>query len=198
MTARTIGVILAAGRSRRMGRNKLLLPWPGRDGASTVIAAAFDSIPADEMIVVVGDSGSELVDALGQRTFDIVNADSDAPMFESIRAGLQAASAADPDASIILLPGDHPAVQRETVEGLLAVASAHPTLAILPAYGGRGGHPALIPASVRDQVIEYGGDQGLKGFWRFRSLLALRVEVSDPGVLNDIDIPEDYERLNVL
>src|SRR5262245_14196111 len=83
----TVGVLLAAGRGKRMGRLKQLLPWPPGASADgrTVVAASFDTIAphCDEMIVVVGAEAEAVASALVPRRLRMVQADPDAEMFQS-------------------------------------------------------------------------------------------------------------------
>src|SRR5690554_3115419 len=101
-----IGVLLAAGRSGRMGRLKQLLPWPPVDGERPLVAAAFDAIaPACcAMVVVVGHEADAVLAALGERTFQSARVESGAEMLVSVKAGLLAARAIHPTADVLLHP----------------------------------------------------------------------------------------------
>ena len=111
-TLRRIGLILAAGRGRRMGGSKQLVMWRSATGPKPLVVAAFDAICpiCTDMIVVVGHEAEAVKDALGDCTFRYVECDPDAPMFESIRTGLQAARELNPAATVVIQPGDHPEV----------------------------------------------------------------------------------------
>src|SRR3954447_8438824 len=105
---RRVGVILAAGRGGRMGGNKQLTPWPGADGSKSLVAASYDAIHSicDDMVVVLGHIADSVEEALDDRPFHRAESDPDAPMFESIRAGLRAALLVDPSATVVLQPCD--------------------------------------------------------------------------------------------
>ncbi len=191
-----IGVLLAAGRSRRMGRPKLLLPWPAPDGPRAVIAAAFDAIAgACREMVVVGAADDEtlaaaIAAALDERRFRPAIPQGD-EMIDSVRAGLLAARAIDHDADVLLQPADHPDVAPGTLEALLADRRDDDT-AVIPAYDGRGGHPVLIPSGLFGDILAYDGPGGVRQFWRDHPDRCRRLPVDDPAVVHDLDTPDQW------
>jgi len=189
-----IGVLLAAGRSRRMGRPKQLLPWPPVDGDRPLVAAAFDAIaPACcAIIVVVGHEADSVLAALGERPFQSVRVDPDAEMLSSVKAGLSAARSIHPTADILLHPADHPQVRRETIESLIRAAGQQSDLAVMPEYDGRGGHPTIIPAKMIPSILDFTDVGGLRQFWLHHADRCVRVAVDDPGVVFDVDTQSDY------
>jgi CTP:molybdopterin cytidylyltransferase MocA len=177
--SRRIGVILAAGRGRRMGGTKQLLSWQGPDGTKPLIAAAYDAIRpiCHEMIVVVGHEADAVAAALGEREFYRVEAEPDFPMF-------------DPTASVVLQPGDQPAVAPSTLQRLIDL-SYYSTKAIIPQFEGRGGHPILIPPSLAATLITiWLPNQGLNALLAYPTF-GRRTVVDDPSILRDIDTPHD-------
>jgi len=190
---RRIGVLLAAGRGRRMGGTKQLVDWPTADGVKPLVAAAYDAIRpiCDDMVVVLGHEAEAVAAALGSRPFDRAQSDPDAPMFESIRAGLESARAIDPDATIILQPADHPEVAASTLTAVTDWSLQRRVQAVIPEHQGRGGHPALIPASVAARILKSDCPTGLADFWSAHPDLCTRLPVDDPTILRDIDTPGD-------
>jgi molybdenum cofactor cytidylyltransferase len=193
---RRIGVILAAGRGRRMGRTKQLVEWETADGPKPLVAAAFDTVHAicDEMVVVLGHDAEAVATALASRAYHRRESDSDAPMFESIRAGLRAAQSTDAAATVVLQPGDHPEVAVETLAALADWSLKRPAQAIIPEHRGRGGHPVFIPSPVVEILIAADCPTGLGDFWLAHPELCLRVPVADPAVTRDVDTVEDLRR----
>jgi molybdenum cofactor cytidylyltransferase len=193
---RRIGLILAAGRGRRMGRTKQLVPWQTRAGDVPLVAAAYDTIHSicDEIVVVLGYGADEVTAALGSRQFTRVFGDSDTPMFESIRIGLRAAWKIDPTATVVLQPGDHPEVAQSTLNTLADWPRQRPGHAIIPEYRGRGGHPVFIPSAIAAMLIEADCPNGLGQFWTVHPELCTRVPVDDANVLRDIDTLEDLSQ----
>lgn len=192
---RRIGVLLAAGRGLRMGQTKQLLPLSVAGGSMPLVALAFDSIASVcfAMVVVLGCEEQAVAAALENRKFHHVASDPDGEMFASIRAGLMAARQIDPQADVLVHPGDHPAVERKTLEALVRVGGNHRDCAIMPVYRGQGGHPVLIPALLVDRILSYDGPGGLRQFWTENPTLSLRLLVSDSAVVQDLDTPSDYE-----
>jgi CTP:molybdopterin cytidylyltransferase MocA len=188
-----IGVILAAGRGGRMGGKKQLTPWPGADGSKPLVAASYDAIHSicDDMVVVLGHIADSVVEALGDRAFHRAESDPDAPMFESIRAGIRTALFVNPSAAVVLQPCDHPEVAPSTLRKIIEEAFARPHQAIIPQFASRGGHPALIPSAICNQLIAAECQHGLGQFWLDHPELCHRVPIDDSTVIHDIDTPAD-------
>jgi molybdenum cofactor cytidylyltransferase len=193
---RNIGVILAAGQGRRMGRTKQLVPWQTPAGDVPLIVAAYEVIHpvCDDMVVVLGNGADEVTAALGSRLFTGVFGDSDTPMFESIRIGLRAAGKIDLTATVVLQPGDHPEVAQSTLNTLADWSRQRPGHAIIPEYRRRGGHPVFIPSAIAAMLIEADCPNGLGQFWTAHPELCTRVPVDDANVLRDIDTLEDLSQ----
>src|ERR1700675_2587418 len=153
-----IGVLLAAGRSTRMGRPKQLLPWlPNSPAAKPLVAASFDAIACvcDEMVVVVGHEADAVIAALGEREFGAVAVDPFAEMVASVKAGLAIARGINPAADVLLHPADHPEVRRETIDLCIQTAADYPGRAVMRTFGGAGGHPVLIAAELAVDIVSY-------------------------------------------
>ena len=176
-----------------MNGGKQFYPWPTADGKKPLVAAAFDAVaPAcDAMIVVLGHRAAEVAVALGERQFQAVQSDPDAPMFESIRVVIQAALETSPESTVLLQPGDHPEVQPATLEQILTISGKHPDRVIVPEFQGRGGHPVLIPAGIAQRLLTTDCPQGLGQYWTDHSELCLRLSVDDESVVRDVDTATD-------
>lgn len=194
---RFVGALLAAGRSRRMGRPKQLLPWPpGSIGGATVASASYDLLASrcDAMLVVLGHEAGAVRAALGSRDAAFIETDPEAPMFESIRAALRWSMVHQPGRSLMLHPADHPAVRIDTVSKLLDAFREHrESMAVMPEYGGRGGHPALMPARLLPEIAAWSGEGGLRRFWIDHPEICVRIRIDDEAVVRDLDEPGDYK-----
>jgi CTP:molybdopterin cytidylyltransferase MocA len=178
-----------------MGSLKPLLPLGGKPAvtwaAETLLAAGVNDI-----VVVVGHSGKEVASAVEHLPIQIAfNEDFTSGMFSSVLRGLEAISP-ESDAFFVM-PADIPLVAPNTIRNLADTLFSSPMEldVVYPRYSGRRGHPPLISARLTDQVRSWTGDGGLRGFLERRQPRALDVDVDDPGILMDMDTPEDYVRL---
>jgi len=182
-------VVPAAGLSRRMGKEKVLLPF----GESSVLERALSTLRQfgiEERVVVLRADLTEAIARarkLGARV--VMNPHPEEEMLESIRLGVAELSAGIE--AFFVWPADHPAVSIETLRAL--AREAGPGRVVLPVYKGRRGHPALIGGELRPEIARIPANHGLRQLWRARPEVLQEVIVEDPGVLLDLDTPEDYE-----
>jgi molybdenum cofactor cytidylyltransferase len=186
-------LILAAGRGQRMGTHKLLLPF----GNSTVIASVFDaffeSAAVDAIWVVVRAGEAGIRTALVGRPVHLVeNPDPQADMLSSVRCGVRALP---PEAETILVsPGDQPSLSAQTVRELVALFRHKRATILVPVYQGQRGHPLVLTARFRQEILTSYDGVGLRGLLQAHASEVLEWSASDPAVLQDIDTPEDYHR----
>ncbi|MDQ6892878.1 MAG: nucleotidyltransferase family protein [Acidobacteriota bacterium] len=184
-------VVLAAGRSRRMGAEKMVLPFGDSTVLGTVLATlARAGVEGPSTVVVVrpGLGGvGEVVSAAGASV--VVNPEPEAEMMSSIRLGIEALPG-ELDA-IFVWPADHPAVSVETVR--LLASRGERGLALIPTWKGRRGHPALVGEQLRAAAAACPDEGGLRKLWRARLEAVREIEVEDPGVVADADTPEAYQ-----
>lgn len=183
-------VVLAAGLSRRMGREKVLLPFGGSTMLGTVLSKLGGAGIEAVVVVVRPDLAGAAAAARGAGAGVVVNPRPEGEMIESIRLGV-AALPADVDAFFVW-PADHPAVRPDTLEGLAARAAR--SRAVIPVFEGRRGHPALVGADFRAAIGEVPARDGLRRLWRDRADAVEELSVNDPGVLENLDDPDSYER----
>lgn len=140
--------------------------------------------------MVVGHRGDEVGAALAGAGVRIVeNPEYTAGMLTSIQRGM---AAADPRTRWYLLAlGDQPAVPPAVVKTLLGAATAHGVT--IPLYGERRGHPILIHADFREEILALEGEGGLRQLWARHPEAVHHVPVASDAVLLDLDTPEDYE-----
>ena len=190
--ARLAAIVLAAGRSSRMGELKPLLPL----GDGTVIGravGAYLEAGVTDVRVVVGWRGGEVAAAAADLGVAAVTNDGwQRGMFSSIGVGL-ASLGADVEA-FFLSPADCALVRAETIGRLARAAQAQPAPVIYALHGGRRGHPPLIARHALPADLSLEPPDGLRGLLAVHDAAALEVEVDDPGVLLDMDAPSDYRR----
>src|SRR5262249_27322207 len=174
-------VVPAAGFSRRMGREKTLLPLGGKPLLARVLST-LSAAGVPERIVVLRpglDEAAAIAQRLGARI--VVNPHAEEEMLLSIRLGLAELS---PRAEAVYIwPADHPSVPAETIKRL-AAAIARDKVA-LPVHAGRRGHPALVGRGLFAAIGLIPPNEGLRHLWRSRPEVLVEVAVEDPGVLLD-------------
>ena len=189
-----VGLILAAGKSERMGKLKTLLPF----GGETVLGAAYKLLKSsslDAVRVVLGHRAEEVKQLVGLPDEDVViNPDYEQGMLSSVKEGLRAAQGLDPRA-VLLYPADHPGVGPEVIERLLAGFQDSGKAIVVPVFQGRRGHPVIFGKALFDELLAASPDVGARQVVRSNPDKILEVEVEHPGVVRDIDTPEDYRRL---
>jgi molybdenum cofactor cytidylyltransferase len=190
-------IILAAGKSTRMGKAKQLL----RLGESTVLGQTIENVRrsavANEIVVVLGSSAEAIrlqlpASLLGGLKI-VVNPNYEQGMASSLRAGL---SALDPqvDATFIVL-ADQPFVRPETLDQLADHYRRTKAQIVIPSYKGVRGNPVLLDRSVFVEVMALEGDIGCRAIFGNHTEHIAKLEVEDEGILLDIDSHEDYQRL---
>jgi len=185
-------IVLAAGRSDRMGRPKQLLPWDG----STVIAHICDVLlnsPIGEVIVVLGHQSDRVKRALPRGVKVVTLPDASAPMIASIQAGIRAA-VSDVRGYMIVL-GDQPGITVDLVQRLVYNFWPGPKRIIIPAHRGKRGHPVIIHAQFRDELLAIPETGTLRDVIHAHLDDFRHVEITDPAALADIDTEEDYARV---
>jgi molybdenum cofactor cytidylyltransferase len=182
-------IVLAAGKSERMGRPKALLSLHGRTFLENILAAIAGS-SISRTVVVTGHHHEEIRQRLPLQNI-VYNPDYEKGMITSFQAGIRALPP-EVDAAMLFLV-DHPMVESRTIDAL--IVSLKPGHISLPVFQGRRGHPVLFSASVLEEIIALPMDQGANIVVRKDPRRIIEVPLNTPGIIIDIDTPEDYARL---
>lgn len=191
------GVILAAGASSRMGRDKALLPW--RDG--TFLSAAIRALqPATELVIVVAGANAASLEPVvdAHAAFLVVNPNPQRGQFSSLQTGLQDVLNRGRDAAIITLV-DRPAAEIETVQQLKAafLSSDDRTWAVVPEIGGKHGHPIVIGREMIEAFLRAPVTASAREVEHAHQGHIRYVPVNDPLATANVDTPEDFEKLRM-
>ncbi len=191
-------IVLAAGRSTRMGQQKMLLPL----GDSTVVETVVDAIlgasvakSATTIVVVSAHAGTghDIARKLADRPMTTVeNPDSHGEMLSSVRCGLRALPS-DCDAAVIAL-GDQPSIGSELIDELVAAFRKSEKGIVVPEYAGKRGHPLVLSSKYFPEVLSNFDELGLRGLLAANSSDVLAMPAANREVLDDMDEPDDYSR----
>ena len=187
----TAALLLSGGESSRFGGYpKALMSLRGTP-AVRHLAEVCLARGCDPVTVVVGPHRGPVAHELRGMPVEIVDAEL---WYEgrtaSVHAGLEAIPV---DRDVLFWPVDHPFVDPRTVDALER-ARDDDALAVwfIPTYNSRGGHPVLWRSSVRADVLDLRGDAPLRSLLPEFGVQVRRVAVNDPGVVANVDTPEEY------
>ncbi|MCR9219836.1 MAG: molybdopterin-binding/glycosyltransferase family 2 protein [Alphaproteobacteria bacterium] len=191
---RIVGLLLAAGQSRRMGaENKLLAEIDGRPMAAHA-AEALRQSSVDGIVVVTGCDPEDVRAAVALCEADFVH---NPDYAEGLSASLKRGIAALPDDAdgVVVCLADMPRVDRTAIDRLIAAFDPAAGRAICaPTYRGKRGNPVLFARRFFAEMQDLAGDAGAKALIGAYEDLVVEVEMGDPAVLTDIDTPEALAR----
>lgn len=185
-------LVLAAGASRRMGQPKMILPW----GETTVIGQVVKTLLASgltEINVVTGGSHTVVEEALEMFPVKVVyNPDyMNDDMVHSVRLGLISLNNNIQTALVVL--GDQPQIQVDTILTLIEAYSTSAQPIIIPSYKQRRGHPWLVARSLWPKLLAMKPPVTMRDFININRDQILYVDVDTPEILMDLDTPDDYQ-----
>jgi molybdenum cofactor cytidylyltransferase len=188
-------VILAAGRSTRMGRPKLLLPW-GRTSVLGHLIKRWQALSAKQIAVVCAPDDTALRLELDRLSFPVqgrlINPTPERGMFSSIQCAAQWPGWDPALTHWAIVLGDQPHLEQQTLRRVLDFSAAHTASVCQPARLGHGRHPVLLPKTIFRRVAKTTAAT-LKEFLTGSPRKVALLELDDPGLDLDIDRPEDYQ-----
>jgi CTP:molybdopterin cytidylyltransferase MocA len=185
-------ILLAAGRSERMGAFKPLLPF----GNHTVIEACIDYLRkggVETIIVVVGHREGDVRNKLADQALTFAVNPPDSEMGVSIIRGVEKIPD-DADAAFIALV-DQPAIPPQAIRFMISERERTGASLLVPVNGGRRGHPVLIDLEYRDDLLQLDPKRGLRAFFETRGPEILVVPIASPYIARDMDTWDDYRAL---
>ena len=185
-------IILAAGSSRRMGSQKLLLPY----GQSTIIEAVIDQVldsKVDQVMVVLGADFEKIRNTIGQKPVRFChNKAHEEGMLSSVICGIR--SLPEDAATALIFLGDQPRIPSLVTNQVIDAYNEELFGIVIPVYQHRRGHPLLVDMKYRKEIENLDLEQGLRSLRHHFPDDVLEVEVNEPGILVDIDTRDDYKK----
>jgi molybdenum cofactor cytidylyltransferase len=175
-------VVLAAGRSTRMGAHKLLLPLGGRPLVSYAVAAACASRAAPVVVVLGHDAEAVRVALPPHRQRYVINDAFASGMASSLRAGIAALPPSATGALVLL-------------DEVLAGAATHPEQIVAATYAGVRSHPVYFPRALFMELAAVAGDEGGRSVLARHADLVRLLPLEPAAAALDVDRPGDYERV---
>jgi len=193
-----VAIVPAAGRSERMGKPKLILPIHGETVIARVVTTLRQGgIP--RVVVVAPPSetpGAAILanEATSAGAVVVVPKERPLDMRGSFQLGLEQLLEGPSPTAIMLTPADSPGITSALVARVLAEARNAPGSIIIPTFLGRRGHPIVIPWGLALQVSSLPLGAGINALMAFQASRILEIAVDEPGTLDDLDTPDDYQR----
>jgi len=183
-------IILAAGSSKRMGSQKMLLPFR----ESTILESVIQNVlmsEVDSVLVVLGANHEKIgkvIDPLPLET--VYNQDHESGMLSSVRCGFQALP--EETGTVLVFLGDQPGIPPHVTNSVIDAYNESLYGIVIPVYNHRRGHPLLVDFKYKRDIVKLDLENGLRSLMHHFPDDVLEVEVDEPGILMDIDTREDY------
>ncbi|MEX2571894.1 MAG: nucleotidyltransferase family protein [Gemmatimonadota bacterium] len=190
------GVVLAAGRSTRMGSPKALLTFEGSTFLARLVQA-FREGGCQPVMVVTGPEADPDARAIAQHARELgadtaTNPDRDSDQVDSLRAAVRRLPS---DLhGVLMAPVDSPGATPSLVAALIETAATGAPL-VVPTFGGRRGHPILFGRTILPELMDGDLPEGARTLIRRYEKQLTELPVENRGVLLDVDTPADYRRL---
>jgi molybdenum cofactor cytidylyltransferase len=185
-------VILAAGKSVRMGEQKMLMPW----GKTTVLGRVIQTLQSagvEEIILVTNSTIAAVLKSAEGALYGVqvqVRLNDNGEMLESIQIGLRAQKPSA-EAALICL-GDQPQVEEESVRLVCDRFRQEKPRIVVPSHQMRRGHPWLVTRELWNEILQLRAPESMRSFLNAHKDEIFYVECDTPGILQDLDTPADY------
>lgn len=181
------GIIMAAGFSKRMGEDKLLMEIDGVKMVERVIRSCKDSI-LDEIILIYR---KKEIKEIGEnyQIHTVYNPNADLGQSESMKLGLQTAHN---NSAYMFLTGDQPFLTGDLINLLIEEYNKSQDRIIVPSYNGKNGTPAIFPPQFKEKLLHVKGDKGGRDIIKSNVHDVVKVAIEDEKLGLDIDKKEDF------
>ena len=181
-------IVLAAGKSTRMGRQKMLMPW----GETTVLGKVTQTLQnagVEDIVIVTNKVMAHSIINLHPARLPLAINDN-GEMLASMQAGLRALKPSA-EAALICL-GDQPQMEEGSVRSVCEAYSKSRSSLVVPSYQMRRGHPWLAAKALWDEILAMEEGRSMREFLTAHSDEIEYVNMDTPTILQDLDTPEDY------
>jgi molybdenum cofactor cytidylyltransferase len=183
-------IILAAGASTRMKRQKMLLPFRDKTIVETVIENMTRAVN-ESYVVVLGSHREEIIKKIGNPELNFcVNENYKDGMLTSVICGIR--SLPEDAAAVLVVLGDQPQISGDVAKLVIKKWKENKKEIVIPTFKGKRGHPALFGNKYFREIEKLDHEQGLRAILRMFKHDVLEVECDFSEILRDIDTPEEY------
>ncbi|MGZ4847359.1 MAG: nucleotidyltransferase family protein [Halobacteriota archaeon] len=193
----TAAIVLAAGKSERMGQNKLLMRMDGGTLLDTVLNA-IAAADIRETVVVVGHNAEEIIKVVSLKRdapLIVINRDYAQGMASSFQTGLRLLPHVD---AVFLVLGDQPILDKNLLDIMMSkLRDNRETLIVSPIYQGKKGHPVLFRRELFGEILGLNQNETIRDVIH-RHAGRLRTVEAPEWTIVDMDTQEDYARIRAL
>lgn len=191
MTDNIWAIVLAAGKSSRMRRPKMLIPIRGKTMIETVIDNVLKS-SVKKIVVVLGAYSNDIARQIKHLpVITCFNENYTKGMLSSVQCGLSFLPQNYKAAFII--PGDQPMIEPKVIDNMILSYRNNQKGIIIPVYKGERGHPVLIDRKYRIAIDDLDESRGLRMLSEIYAEDVLEMETDSPGILKDFDNETDFQ-----
>jgi molybdenum cofactor cytidylyltransferase len=186
------GIILAAGASTRMGKQKMLLPFAGKTIIEAVIETAIPTLESN-ILVVLGSHRNEIRTQICKLPVRMCeNENYKEGMLSSVICGLK--NIPHDAEGVMIFLGDQPHIPAIVVNEVTEVAKQNNKGIVIPTFDGKRGHPVFIDLKYRKEIERLNPNKGLRELMLNNGKDIMEIECDKQEILRDIDTPHDYEK----
>ena len=184
-------IILAAGASTRMKKQKLLLPFNGKTIIEEVVKNASKSVGSNIMVVLGSHKEQVKAQIKNYGASFCVNENYMEGMLSSVICGFRALP--DEIKAALIFLGDQPQIPPQASTLVIEAWKQSKKGIVIPTFNGRRGHPVLIETKYKTEIEKLDPEKGLRTLSEKNKNDLFEVECEIPEILRDIDTPEEYE-----
>lgn len=185
-------IILAAGESKRFGSPKQL----AKIGSQTLIERLINTLKktkAEEIIVVLGAHKEKIQEVLPKDIKICINKNYQLGQTSSLKAGLNCIN--ERCEYFMVLPVDSAVISPETINLIINKFKDQKFMIGIPIYQGKRGHPPIYKSNIKNQILKLKDDEPLYKINQKFAAQTLEISVDDPGILSNINTPEDLKKI---